>query len=468
MDNSPGRQSPTGDFSILSWKKTCQLLGGGSWEENNIEGYSPPISSHEKDSSPFLGKCFTHRPQFFFSPCHQPPLPLEVFWLKWRLLTSLARQLLASHSTTRAPFLDLCPERVQVRYPSLDDPSLPPRWAFSPFFLSEKCALPYTPQSPTPLPPDFPCTLFQLPQGSDPIFFHPQLQGVPLGQQESVTALIRSIEPSPPSFEGTKSHQGMLTIHLLSNTLSSYAFSDKDVFFVQLSPLSGSSHPLEMWAKSVGSAERGLVVQGKSQPLSTSDWEHFYQNQREAFPQSQVTIFGCFHVPCDLYSLGMMIFYTLLGHQQEQWQPVRQSIPPLLVSLEHIVQGVHPNDEFEMGYALRRRLSEEGQNFSKTQVMSSSCSSASSSGFIPDILWDEALVMAFKLISHISGFSLCSNQGDFDLHDPAHPMERVVHSMERVDEGIRLELFGQSPRNAEILRACQVLRQELFPQEAST
>jgi len=262
----------------------------------------------------------------------------------------------------------------------------------------------------------------------------------------------------------------MLTIHLLSDTLSSNAFSDKDVFFVRLSPLSGSFPHLEMWAKSVDSAERGLVVQGKCQPFSTSDWEHFYQNKREAFPQSQVTIFGCFHVPCDLYSLGMMILDTLLGHQPEQWQAVTQSIPSLLVSLEHIVQTVHPTDEFEMGYALRRRLLEEGQNFSKTQIMISSCSSASSSSFgsIPDILWDEALVTAFKLIPHIPGFSFCSHQGDFDLKNPAHPMERVVQSMERLDEGIRLELFGQSPRNAEILSACQVLRQELFPQEAST
>jgi len=232
-------------------------------------------------------------------------------------------------------------------------------------------------------------------------------------------------------------------------------FLIKMSFLFDSPPLSGSSPPLEMWAKSVDFAERGLVVQGKCQPLSTSDWEHFYRNQRKAFPQSQVTIFGCFHVPCDLYSLGMMIFYTLLGHQPERWQPVPQSIPSLLVSLDHIVQSVHPTDEFQMGYGLRRRLSEEGQIFSKTQVMSSSCSPTSSSGFgsIPDILWDEALVTAFKLIFHIH---------------PAHPMERVVQSMERLDEGIRLELFGQSPRNAEILSACQVLRQELFPQEAST
>ena len=147
MDNSPGPQAPIGNFFILSWEQTCHLLGGGSWEEANMEGCSLSMASQHTDSPPSLGECFTHRPQFFFSPRHQLPWPLEVFWLKWRLLTSLARQLFASHSTTRTPFLDLCPERVQVRYPSLDDSSLPPQWSFFPFFLSEKCALPYTPQS---------------------------------------------------------------------------------------------------------------------------------------------------------------------------------------------------------------------------------------------------------------------------------------------------------------------------------
>lgn len=468
MDNSPGLHAPTGNSSILSWEQTCCLLGGGSWEEANRGASSSATTSQQKNVPSFLDENSTHQPQYFFSSRHQTPWPLEVFWLKWRLLTSLAHQLLDSHSSTGKPILDLCPKHAQVTFPSLNDPSLPPRWGFSPFFLPSNGALPYTPPSPTPLPPDFAYTLFQPPQESDPLFSHPQLQGFSLGRQESVTALIRSIEPAPPQPEGAKSHQGMLTVHLLAETLSSHAFSEKDVFFIRLPPRSGSFPPLEMWAKPVESAERGLVVQGKCQPLQASDWDHFYQNQREAFPESQVTIYGCFHVPCDLYSLGMMIFYTLLGCRPERWQSVTQTIPSLLASLIHIVQSVNPDDAFEMGYGLRRRLFEEDQIFSKHQVLNSSNSPSSGFGVIPDILWDEAFVIAFKLISHIPGFSFCSHQGDFDLQAPSRPMEQVVHGMEKLGEGIRLELFGQTPRNTEILRACQMLRQELFPQEAST
>lgn len=468
MDNSPGRRFPPGNSSFLSWEQTCHLLGGGSWGEASQDGSSSFPPTQHMNSLDCLAEQFSNRPQFFFSSAHQPPWPLEIFWLKWRLLTSLARKLFAFHSTNRTPYLDLCPGRVNVEYPSLDDPTLPSRWSFSPFFPAEECAIPYTPQSLSPLPPDFPSALFQPPHGYDPAFAHPWLQSFTLGQQESVTALIRSIAPSPPSSEGAGVTQGLFTIHLFSDTFSSQPFSDKDVFFVRVPPLSGSSGSLEMWARTIDSAERGLVVQGKCQPLSTTDWELFRQNQREAFPQTLVTIYCCFHVPCDLYSLGMMIFYTLLGYHPERLNPVTPILPSLLASIEHIVQSVNPADEFEVGYALRRRLAEEGPIFSKDQVVSSPSSLSSGFGSIPDLLWDEALVIAFKLVSHIPGFSFCSHAGDFDLHSPANSMERVVHIMEKLGEGIRLELFGLAPRNNEILRACRVLRQELFPQEAPT
>jgi len=469
MDHPPGIYSPTGSSPILSWEHTCHLLGGERWKPLSLEGPSSSSAAPNQDSSPCLDEYFTHRPQFFFSTGNQPPWPLELFWLKWRLLTSLASNLYTYHATRHSPYLGLCPGRVNVEFPCLDDPTIPPRWSFLPTLSTQECATPYIPTLPTPLPQHFPSALFQPPRCLDISFAHPWAQEFTLGQQESGTALIRSMEVSPPSAEGAGTTHGLLTLYIYSDALSSKPFSDHDVFFIHLSPLSNTSRPLEMWARPIDSEDHGLLVQGICQPLPTADWEHFYQNRRESFTQSQVTIFCSFHVPCDVYSLGMMIFYVLLGgHRPEKWQAVTQLVPSLISSFEHLVQSVDPSDPFELGYALRRRLAEEGPVFSKAEVVSPPSSISTESGSIPDALWDEALVTAFQLISHLPGLSFCSHPGDCALDRPASTMERVLRKMESLGEGIRLDLFGSTLRNSEILGACKLLRQERFPQEAPT
>jgi hypothetical protein len=86
-------------------------------------------------------------------------------------------------------------------------------------------------------------------------------------------------------------------------------------------------------------------------------------------------------------------------------------------------------------------------------------------GLIPERLWSDLLLLAFRLSSGIPGFSYAAHAADFDPAKPEGLMDRVLHDAEALHRRVHAELFAREERDREIARACDEVLGELTRRE---
>ena len=461
--DSPSRHLQVGppQFLSLQWDEFCDLLGGATWTDACAQGAFENLTPERRQVLPLLATRFTDQRQFLFSNSTEPVFPLEIFWLKWRLFAALCARVLALHRDHRRPHLGLHPAQIQVMIPDVADPLLPARWNFAVALSNPNGALPFVQEQ---MPPALMDRLFQPPHSVENLYQAMELRDWPLGKSESVTVLVRSMERVRlEEMKGTEV-RGILQLHILTDTLPASAFSEKDVFHVHLNVSHGSTTAVGVWGSKVESAERGLVIRGVTEAIPPAVWDQLEQNQKHVFNQSKAVFYRAFHVPCDLYSLGVILLRTLVGQRAESIARLESALPQLLKTLEKTVKGVGSADPLLLSHRVRMLLNEEGALFSQTALLYPN-PDMPLKGMVPDDLWYDGLQLAFRFMTRIHDFGFCGSSGDYDPETPYQPMEEALTEVIRLGEWISLELFGSRRRNRDILSACQVIREELMQKE---
>lgn len=462
--DSPSRQLHVSQpqFFSIQWDEFCDLLGGAMWTDACAQWSFENLTPERRQLLPILASRFTDQRQFLFSNSTEAVFPLEIFWLKWRLFAALCARVLALHCDRRRPHLGLHPAQIQVMIPDVADPLLPARWNFAVNLSNADGALPFVHEQ---MPPALMDRLFQPPHSVENLYQAMELRDWPLGKSESVTVLIRSMERVRLQEMKEPEVRGIVQLHILTDTLLASAFSEKDVFHVHLNVSQGGTTAVRVWGSKVESAERGLVIRGVTEPIPPAVWEQLEQNQKHVFNQSKAVFYRAFHVPCDLYSLGVILLRTLVGQRVESIARLESALPQLLRSLEKIVKNVGSTDPLILSQRFRRLLNEEGALFSQKALVYPTTDSPLSETMVPDDLWYDGLQLAFRFMARIHDFGFCGTSGDYDLENPYQPMEQALTEVIRLGEWISLELFGSRQRNRDILSACQVLREELMQKE---
>ncbi len=449
----PGRAKLALDreTSSMIFDDVCDLLGRANWAD------LIQLRHESGDVEALVGDGFSSPDQFLFSDVLDSRFSLEVLWLKWNLFADLCRELHRFHEKNKRPHLHLRPDNLHFNMPPTHFTSVPLRWLFTTSLLDVGLeAAKYELES--PMPPDLALRIFNPPNDSESGYDAAVMFEKKLGDEVKGTALLRAIDPlreEKMEEETGKGMRGIIELHFLSEEILSSEFSENDVFLVELHFEAEDTAKLRVWASMKSPLEKGILLRGLSEPVTPDIWQMLLAAQRSIFSQSTMKIFKSFHAPCDLYSLGMMLFRLLLVNDRQDFQIVRQSVLHLAKGLAPMVEGLRHEDHPILLKRFKDRLSEYGLVFSKQSVLHTSSIAADTSISISDELWADSLIFAFKLITNIPGFSFARNHGDVQIEQPEQLMARVLQSLASLQTQCKMALFGSEARDREIVAVCK-------------
>ena len=429
----------------LQYDEFSDLLGGVEWGWAFDQWCRSTLSSGRRQNLRLFDSYFSSPHQFLFSE-DRHRFPLELFWLKWNLITTLCRRIQSIHQEHQRPLLNLQPALLQVNMAETSENFLPARWAFSLDTTNLQLAERFTPPN---MPSSFPAQLFTPPPDVHPLYSRALTIRGGIEQKEGVTLLIRSMERMRESGPGEV--RGIVQAQLVSENLRSSDYSPADIFFVNLYLPDAEDGPIRIWAGKRASTERGMLLEGATEPIPPSHWERF-QKARQKVCRSEVVIYKSLHLSCDLYSLGMILFRTLLVNDQHDIEGVHQAINKIAEQIGPVLPSFEEKEDKLLSRKLRFYLRKEGEIFSKEALLYQVQEREKGCGSIPNDLWTEALLIGFRLIQ---------NQGEWSADQIKEWTERLITKAERLGDHIKMELFGSSQRNREILEACDLLRNEL-------
>lgn len=439
----------------LRWDESCDLLGGASWEQAMEQWGSSGLSASRQETLKALAPHFCYPKQFLFCREDKRYSALESFWLKWNLIVSLCRTVLAFHQRGRQPHLGLEPARVLVHFPSDTGSSLPLRWRFSLELLDTNGAEGLIDKD---MPPEMAKPLLVPPTNIEAAYASALVRQWPAGLEIPVTCLIRSLDQVQDDRDGLR---GFLRVDLISDTIAHEDFSHHDVFRVTLPLPQGNARQIHLWARKLDTLERGIVVSGVTDDLTSEDWHALRSASRDVFSQATAKIYRTFHIPCDVYSVGVLLCRALLVNRDQTLQQVEARLSRVIEGLEPVVQGIDLMDHVTLYMRLSSLLQEEGRVFSSTSVLFSQDGSSNSESLLPEDIWYDALLLALRCMSWIPGFSICPSAAAYDMRQIDQPLQEVTRQAEELDHRIRLELFEAGQRDREIGEACKRIRSEV-------
>lgn len=430
----------------LQYNEFSDLLGGAVWEEAFDRWTRSGFSSARQESLGRFTPYFSSPHQFLFSE-DRHRYPLEVLWLKWNLFIGLCRRIQNIHQEHQRPLLNLQPAHLRVYMAEAAEDCLPVRWGFSIDTSNLQLADRFIPPG---MPADFPAPLFSPPPDAHPLYAPVLVRREGIEQRETATLLVRSTERMRDSPPGEV--RGIVQAQLVSEPLKASDYSLGDLFLITPNLSEEDGEPLRIWASKRASAERGVLLEGVTESVSPSVWEQFEKARQKVFSHSEVVIYKSLHIPCDLYSLGMILFQTLLVNDQHEMEGVHQTISKTAEQLGLISFLLEDQEKQFLSRRLRFYLRKEEEVLSKKAILHRQQDRENGCDAVSDDLWTEALLIGFRLIQ---------NRSEVPLDQIGNLMERVTADAERLGGRIKLELFGSRERNREILEACDLIRKEL-------
>jgi len=277
-----------------------------------------------------------------------------------------------------------------------------------------------------------------------------------LGEEKKATVIIRKLERVIEKEQGLES--GIVTFHVVSEQIDPKKFSSKDCFRVVL-PLP-DEQSVSIWATPIHFEERAVVLLGTTDPMTPSAWKTLEENQKQIHAQSLVKIFVGHSASSDLFSLGMMLFRTLLVNDTQGMEQVNAKIQPLISRLKPMLQGLSFAQKKDRTILLRRiriYMKEEMKGFSHQAVLYKQGDRHAVGKLATlDPLWHDILTLGLRMVTSIPEFSFCGNKND----DNDLPLMQALSETRRLAEQVKIELFGSRQRNNEILLACDQVRQQ--------
>ncbi|HEU5406215.1 MAG TPA: hypothetical protein VFU48_00505, partial [Nitrospira sp.] len=278
--------------------------------------------------------------QYFFETNPQKRA-LEVFCMKLGLLSNLCSLVVDEHEHTHRSRGVIAPQHVLVRFPEHRPAILPTRWSTS---LSLAAGCDDTAFSVANMPEEMARNLTAMPTGVNLVYAAPLVRDWPLGRKVSVTALVQSADPIPDDDQANM--KGLVQVHVIADGLSSRHFSDRDVFRVSL-PINGSRGVcVELWARKVESAERGIIMSGTTDVVSLDSWKLFTRTLGDVRSSAEVAVYRAYLPTHDVYSCGMLLLRALLGSDESRWTRACEQFCSITEGLEPIVQGIAEDDDY--------------------------------------------------------------------------------------------------------------------------
>jgi hypothetical protein len=434
------------DFSMeilealeLHYDEAADLLGGAPWPAVRARAKERGGPGREALLGP-LDRIYASPAPWFFLGEGSGRFSLEILRLKVDLFARLCRSVRGFHARTREPHLDLSPTSVMI-HPEGIAGAVPARWNFR---------LKLTTLGGARLHPTIPGGPALFLPGSDPdkTYLSPLINESVFGREESMRVAFRSAseEGSRLRIDGTAS----------SERARLDAFRPGDALrIVPGMPLRGVDSA-KLWGVLEERQERGVRFSVRL-PEGGGPATAFKPQEFEAV----VAFYRKFHVPCDLYSLGMLLFRTMLANDERDIFGVEEAVGRVLRKLSLWVDEKKPSSGARVGAELLGLLDHESDAFEASHLFYRKEDRADQEILIPPRLWSDLLVFGFKLLTQIPGFSFSAHPADYPQDRPEAVLDSVLLEWGEIEERARVELFQRGTRDQEIHDACAELLAEL-------
>ena len=421
------------------------LLGGADWNEiKHFAVQQPGATGRERILEP-LTAGFSSPFQWVYRDDPAGHYPLEVLRLKMIAFTQMCRGLFSYHSRCRQPHLDLNPTSVMVRVPT-PSRDLPARWGFQVKILDLASPHRFRPATGGS---ELAHELLMPPLDASETYLSPIIRKTSFQHEEPMKVTIRSVE----------AHNGgaRFEADAVSGRARVQDWHPRDVIRVVASTQVPWLENTPLWGTLEDFVERGIRFSATlpEMPKGLEDLQPPF-----AF-EGGVSFYRRFHVPCDLFPLGMMLFRMILSNDAEDMFAVEDAVHRVLNKTGVDLERKPDRDFARIRKVLHWHLQDEKTVLERSAVLYNKADREKRGNLIPVRVWADLLVFGFRLASNIPGFSFCKSHADYPADRPEAVMENVLAELDGLNRRLHLELFAKEERNREIAQVCADLISEV-------
>jgi hypothetical protein len=448
----------------LHFDELCDLLGGAEWSDVRARAIEQAGAAGRDWLLERLERSFTSPFQWIHQHDETGLFAVEALRLKLIAFTQVCRGLRDHHARSRKPHLDLGPSSVMAH--SVPPGSgLPARWGFQVKLIDPGSALVFRAAGHDP-ERDGEILLPALDAPEE--YISPLIREAAFGREEPMRVSLRRAESGGQriAFEAEVS----------SPKSRHWAHHAGDAVRVLPGARSGWLEGAPLWGTVTGRTEGGFTLllaapEGKQPSASFKTPAAF---------DASVAFYRRFHVPCDLYGLGMLLLRAIAVNDAQDSFTVEAAVKRVIGKVtEALGPAKDRPDPVRVIGLIQWQLDLERAVFRREAVLysrslrkettsagpASSAAGPAPAGLIPQRLWSDILLLAFRLLSNLPDFSYARNAADYDPARPEALMDRVVEDVEALNRRVHVELFEREERDREIGRACDEVLAELTRRE---
>jgi hypothetical protein len=175
-------------------------------------------------------------------------------------------------------------------------------------------------------------------------------------------------------------------------------------------------------------------------------------------PGARYRIFPDFGTPTDLHALGVSLLRLLLRNDEQDLAAVLKATDRL--GREAAASAPEARRDVTLA-ALLKRAPDAAPVFSKTQIFwCRDDRRASRPNAVPDGLWERALLLALRLVTRVTGFSVAAGPADFDPLFREEKLERILPEIAEILAELQSLLFERQPLHLEIQQILAEIRED--------
>ena len=175
-------------------------------------------------------------------------------------------------------------------------------------------------------------------------------------------------------------------------------------------------------------------------------------------PGARYRVFPDFGTPTDLHALGVSLLRLLLRNDEQDLTAVLKATDRL--GREVAVWAPEARRDVTLA-ALLKRAPDAAPAFSKTQILwGKDDRRGSRPNAVPDGLWERALLLALRLVTRVTGFSVAAGPADFDPLFREEKLERILPEIVGILAELQSLLFERQPLHLEIQQVLAEIRED--------
>jgi hypothetical protein len=184
-------------------------------------------------------------------------------------------------------------------------------------------------------------------------------------------------------------------------------------------------------------------------------------------PGARYRVHPDFGAPTDLHALGVALLRLLLRNDGQDLAAVLKAADRLGREIAALPAG-----ETRRGLtlaALLKRSPDAAPALSKTQIFwGRDDRRPGRPNAVPDALWERVLLLALRLVTRVTGFSVATGRADFDPLFREEKLERILPEVVSILAELQALLFERQSMHIEIQQVLAEIREEERSSEART